>query len=891
MTTKEKRGKAIIGIAMAAVMLASVFAAIVPMGMTRTPTNPAQIVTAETIYIGEKGLAFDVDGDGDFGDAGTPDVGSLEGVPGTATDGESPLLLSPAYTVPDVTEGKYYHDANGNGALEAGEFFIYVDKAEIKGDIILNNRAQDSVVRKSVPTGAEIVFKVEPNFGGKIPGAQIKINVMDPNNVEVLSIDGVSLSNIDASTTSFFISEAFPAGTTTAPPHGAPGGLDLTDLKTGEYRVIMETEKTYCNMLDIKSPEYTFKVRSEELSIEAVEDTVGVGEDMIVKVTGNPTAYYYLTVTGVDVDAPPEINAAGDVKARSGAAVISATAPNLAAWVETEEDGIADVTISTTAADDRTYTVHVYETTFVAAPCPGPATYDSDANVAASALTTDDDDVDIKVEKAKVTFDIPIHVTTGEVVEIKGAITAGEYVDIVIEDANEVVDNEAVDENKEFHVKWDTSGMATGSYTIEVYIDMAPALGTEEPDNPPAGPSPSDYTGLDEDGSTTIRLIAPELTARQLRNAVAEDDDYTIEGTATGVDDIDIVLVGPEGYPAADQDFDVLNGLEITSTSVRDDEFSEDIEMAEGLDYGTWITMVFSAGRDGVYGDWYYEAGRLADLFDGDPVRLNGKSQSQIVTQIKDCTIDTVGSDDLLVEFPFVVEMPYVEFNPIESVTIGEPLELTGITNREPETVIMISTCAGPMDFPAVMTRVEWSTSDQGIFTATIDTTYALPGTYTFEADDGDGHTDKATVELLPAVSTFDTGAGTYPSISGTHNGTIIPARDLNVSTLYTYPGPGTGGHTKSIALYEHNIPVAYGTWSGYTGDWYNVTLHNVSGAPYVMLREDHEYNYTLRTGSYPQIIHRQNHTTLDGSFITCTEFIDANGRRYSNWIPAIRLV
>ena len=875
MTTKEKRGKAIIGIAMAAVTLASVFAAIFPMGMTRTPANPAQIVTAETIYSGEQGLAFDVDDDGDFGDAGTPDVGSLEGVPGTATDGEPPLLLSPAYTVPEVTAGKYYYDANGNGALDAGEFFIVVDTAEVTGDVILNTATQDSVVRKSVPTGAEIVFKIETNFGGEIPGACVDINLIDPDGIYYRSMDGQTLRDISLLGTTMYVGN--PTPTTTAPPY--TDALDLEGwMDIGTYTVKIESDKATCNMLDISSAEMEFTIRSEELSIEAECDAVSKREDIVLKVAGNPKTYYYLIVTNVDVTAPPEIQDVGDVKALSGATVISAAAPNLAAWIMTGSDGVADVIISTSTADERTYTIKVYYEPEDSTGLLTPITdFIPDGDI---VMCKDDDDVLVNVVEARVTFDMPTSVVIGETVTIRGTVSAGDMVDILIEDGDvEYFDDECIDEYNEFEVKWDTAGLIVGSYTIDVYIDCQYDTYEE-----------IETASIDEDGSTAIRLIAPGLTARQLRNVVAEGDDYTIEGTATGVDDIDIVLVGPEGYPAADPGFDVLNGLVITSTSVRDDVFSEDIEMTEGLDAGMWITMVFSTGRDGVYGDWYYEAGQLADLFDGDPMNLNGKSQSQIVSQIKDCTIDTAGSDDQLVELPFVVEAPYVEFNPIESVTIGEPLELTGITNREPGTVIVITTCAGPMDFPAVMTWVEWSTSDQGIFTATIDTTNALPGTYTFEADDGDGHTDKATVELLPAVTTFDTGAGAYPSIFGTHNGTIIPARDLNVSTLYTYPGPGTGGHTKSIALYEHNIPVAYGTWSGYTGEWYNVTIHNVSGAPYVMLREDHEYNYTLRTGSYPQIIHRQNHTTLDGSFITCTEFIDANGRRYSNWIPAIRL-
>jgi hypothetical protein len=65
--------------------------------------------------------------------------------------------------------------------------------------------------------------------------------------------------------------------------------------------------------------------------------------------------------------------------------------------------------------------------------------------------------------------------------------------------------------------------------------------------------------------------------------------------------------------------------------------------------------------------------------------------------------------------------------------------------------------------------------------------------------------------------------------------------------------------------------------------------LHNVTGAPYVTLLKDHKYNYTIVTGSYPQIIHAKSKNVTGGT-ITCTSFVDANGRRYNDWIPAIRL-
>jgi len=172
---------------------------------------------------------------------------------------------------------------------------------------------------------------------------------------------------------------------------------------------------------------------------------------------------------------------------------------------------------------------------------------------------------------------------------------------------------------------------------------------------------------------------------------------------------------------------------------------------------------------------------------------------------------------------------------------------------------------------------------------------------YSGNDTDGDGLGDTpydisvGTKDYLPLVAIaaphmFDTGQGTYPSIRGTHNGTITPSFTINVSTVYTYPCTGTGGHTKSIVLYENDTLIANGTWNGYNGVYSNITLHNATDAfAHVMLLKDHVYNYTIRTGSYPQIIHEQSFNATGGA-ITCTEFTDANGRTYNNWIPAIRL-
>jgi len=131
----------------------------------------------------------------------------------------------------------------------------------------------------------------------------------------------------------------------------------------------------------------------------------------------------------------------------------------------------------------------------------------------------------------------------------------------------------------------------------------------------------------------------------------------------------------------------------------------------------------------------------------------------------------------------------------------------------------------------------------------------------------------------------FDTGSGTSPSISGIHKGTIKPNVPIEVSTLYTYPCPGTGGHTEYARIWNNNTGLdTTATWEGYVGGW-----HKIAFNPSFTLIVDETYNYTIRTGSYPQIHHEYTLQTANG-WINCTEFIDVNGKVHYDWIPAIKL-
>jgi len=147
-------------------------------------------------------------------------------------------------------------------------------------------------------------------------------------------------------------------------------------------------------------------------------------------------------------------------------------------------------------------------------------------------------------------------------------------------------------------------------------------------------------------------------------------------------------------------------------------------------------------------------------------------------------------------------------------------------------------------------------------------------------------YTNPIWVDVLAIERLFDTGRPTnpYPSISGVHNGTITPNKTIAVSKLYTYPCAGTGGHTEYARIWNISNLDVNATWNGYKGDWHNISFNKT-----FTLVANETYNYTIRTGSYPQIHHNTFLLTANG-WINSTEFMDVNGKSHNDWIPAIRL-
>jgi PGF-CTERM protein len=682
----------IIGIALAAIMLVSIFGAMAP---TSARTGAGAIETGDVVYIGEKGLDVSALGVATF---------TLYGMADTTADGGIITVADPSsFSVLSSYKVGPYSKAGRDGATAD----LYVEAVDVGIDVLFGTT---SIIGKSVPQGATITIRAAPNFGG------IMKDITDGSDVDV-KIVFTKPSGITSTTYE----------TATSPQFDTDFVTDDT-WSTGTWEVKVQADKTTCNGVETSSEVVEFTIRSSELAIEADNEEVGKFNDIVIQVTGDPSTEYYLAIDDLVAGKEPQIKDSDDVVHVAGVPQLGLT--NTTAWIKTGTDGIADIAIDTSQADKRTYTIKVWEDV---GKTPAPYAF-----LAANAVTQDgkDADVDVKVVSPTVTFDIPTKAIIGETVAIKGAISAGMKVDVIIKDEQVVKNAKSVDEDNEFSVDWKTDGMTTGSYTIEVYIDDDNLYNVL-----------NDYNGVDADGKTTIRLIIPGLDASQPRTVVAEGDDYDVEGTATGVDDVDYILVGPKGWKS-NRAADVLGGIYKGTASVDDDEFSEDETMTDGLDTGIWVAVVLSPGRDGKY-ETGEDAGSLTlgALGVGD-----GKSQTQVLEIVED-TVTAAGSDDLMVTLTFKVESGYVDLDPIEDVGVGEPLEITGKTNREPDTSITISTFAGPTDLLA-LTDVVWTNKGYGTFNATIDTSDAAEGTYTLEADDGDGNTASETVTIGAAAPT-----------------------------------------------------------------------------------------------------------------------------------------
>ena len=330
----------------------------------------------------------------------------------------------------------------------------------------------------------------------------------------------------------------------------------------------------------------------------------------------------------------------------------------------------------------------------------------------------------VVIMKCKSSIEVPKVAIVGEIVHIDGASESGDLAIFVIDD---VFEGEATITDDEFKWYWDTSGELDGGREIKVFI-----LGEHVPFTIGENVSEDWQRKESVDASAYIFLFPPMLSMT-LPKHIADSDDIVINGIATGTDHVYIIVINYKGEVI----FPVSKSASVVTAARTPVEDGEWTEIIGELDIGDYAVIALCEGRDG-----------RTNVIENGKWVIGGENKT-LEERVVILTDGSAGCDDLFMLFNFTIEPAYVSFNPIENVRIGEPLAITGKTNRESGTEIAIWVIEGSTILPAVITMVEWPTVDHGVFTATIETMGTVLGIYTIKADDGEGNTDTETVELV----------------------------------------------------------------------------------------------------------------------------------------------
>ena len=705
MNKREEKGKskkAILGIALAAVVLASVTIAMLgSIGAYSTggPYNIIEKGVSNTVLIGQD-LQFN---SATWGTTAPQvmryDLGNLANTY-TATEGSDGYYI---YNVNWPTTGAFY--INGDSSLNDGS--LSYEEPEIPLKLKVGDKEVTTLARTT-----ELIIDV----GG--------INLDDKDVVDLVIIspkgqiaqkNGQRFEDITVSTLKSF-------------------KIDSTNWDIGHYTFQVKTKPDNACGLDVMSPKKELHIIKGTIAIKA--DTTEVPELEVVKLTVTGVAGHKITVkadpltknayfpAGIDNNPRDETtNEFNDVIDDDG--------------TRTYVVMFNDTGLYTIKVTDETDSEHPYDT------------------------------VDITVTDKQVIFDMPATIAIGERVTIKGTANTGDTVTIAVDD--EVVQKLyqiVIDENGEFEVEIDTGAddapaafQIPGLVKLKAYIDYDGWTGTIP-------------LYEKDDGSTTVFMVRGWLTAELSTDTVELGDDLTITGVAKGSKSVDILIVAPKGYSGTNIEDSTNNKMYIGSTSVTtsDDSFYKKITVDDNVDTGRYLVVVLTKGSNEWYGsgrDWTTIEKALSDY------SLKTRTQDEMLAVFDD--ILELSDDLIWVGYVTVGEEETLTLNPIADVVTGDLLEVTGESSMKEGTIIWITVKGRYFEIVPQAAYVMDNT-----FNATFDTTGAPPGVYTVQVMDGYGYpaTTKVHIYTEGVVPTsFDTGEGSYPSIRGTHNGTITIQR------------------------------------------------------------------------------------------------------------------
>ncbi|MFZ2071190.1 MAG: hypothetical protein WAV32_06305 [Halobacteriota archaeon] len=525
--------------------------------------------------------------------------------------------------------------------------------------------------------------------------------LLDPRGVRLYKINGVPLTDINVSG----IGER---------------SIDTTGLDTGTYTLSIETDPDTNNGLDVEGPSVSFEVRAKgiekiesDLIKEEVDEGIALGREVEFTVKTTPHTNVTLEVTD---------GIASNVQFIKVSTYENTT--NISGHIvsgKSDKDG--SFKIKATFNDTGTYRL-----------------------TATELIANTTDKIWIKVKPYVVTIDIEPKKDLyyiGEELTIKGTVTVPSKTQEVLVKIEGVLQENITVDNFKYEKNWNTTGLPPGSYKIEVW-----ALPLSNPKQDPP------------DASKTVILLRGGLTADVDKTFVAQGDDFTIKGTAPGRDRVYILTIAPKGGNGHGLDPDDIlvetNGHNVPGLThflrdVTDGKFeTDDITVPKDADTGMYLIVVLNYGSDEEWGTKTGTSDLLrAITYANYTIDLSIKTAEQILALIMDRTVNQPGSDDLLGVVTLKVEKGFLRLNAIENVPAGSELKVSGISNREVETPVVV-TVEGPTDLKPKITEVKADPKTYyNTFEASFETTTARIGAYTVAAEDDDGHRDTTTLNLI----------------------------------------------------------------------------------------------------------------------------------------------
>jgi hypothetical protein len=548
-----------------------------------------------------------------------------------------------------------------------------------------------------VTRGGEITIKADTNLNeirGPLPNI-ISYNLFDSRGARVYEVNGVPLSDISVD--------------------GGGGNsltINTTGMRTGTYTLSIEIDPETNNGLDVKSPERSFEVRSRGVRIvkpDQEERTVTVTEDMSLEFETTPVTAITLNVTwGI----PSKVFFKREDKLVVGG--------------RSDGDGkLKDLVVN-------------FEVT---------GTFEITATEEIMG-TSESVFIESVPYEAKITEPSEDVYYIGVPLKIGGTATAGDSVTIKIDDETlAVVERDG--DSFEAPEKWQTEGKSPGSYTIVIWVSPFSDPETDAPDD-----------------SKTIVLLRGGLFAEPSALFVALGDEFTIAGTVPGRDRVEIFTIAPDGGGGRGLDpKDIFEdsgdrlsapGLTYETTGVNTDgEFeTEKIAVGKDVDTGTYLIAALNYGRDGVWGK-SQSSNLLEAISNNYATSLGVKTTDQLLAIVKDKTINAAGSDDLMGIATIAVEQGFVTVDELEDVPLGGDIKVTGTTNRQVDTAIIVTVESLDVNGTKLKPKITKVKEDEKTFYNSFDVTFATEsaniGTYQVTVDDGDGHTASTTVRILPA--------------------------------------------------------------------------------------------------------------------------------------------